>query len=311
VQKQFYFKVPRKLPKFQGGLCKSSVCLLRWAAAWQSRGRRRAPPPACLGRQGDKPPAAPLLPVILSLSLSVFLCPSPSIPCEHPKPSSPAVAFRHRSRPPRARPNGLGAPLILPLASLQRNRRGAPYFIVGVAVFPAAGPSSAAPIHRLPASPVPAEHASICRVSPRSFPRPSSSRFCAVAPPRLDHRRPLAPWGEVEPGLWPSRLGRHGHGPYLANVAAEMASGPWYSHCGSNRPQYKKSLRVILIPGNFRIWVNLVKCITNSLFIRKLCIIYQNVHKIEIYLLVSKSCMIDQLWTLSKIEESIVPFVSN
>jgi hypothetical protein len=72
----------------------------------------------------------------------------------------------------------------------------------------------------------------------------------------------------------------------LAHESAALArSGPGVK----SLPDYFYSER------NFRKCLNLVKCIINSLFIRKICIIYQNAQKNELYLFVSKSCIVKLL----------------
>jgi hypothetical protein len=58
---------------------------------------------------------------------------------------------------------------------------------------------------------------------------------------------------------------------------------------------------------NFRNWYNLAKCIVYSLFIRKICLIYQNVQGNMIYILVSNSCIVKQLEPYPKVEELIIP----
>jgi hypothetical protein len=78
-----------------------------------------------------------------------------------------------------------------------------------------------------------------------------------------------------------------------ASVAWQVGLGPPLSAAtASISPGVKRSAFIFC---NFRICVNLVKCIEYYLFIRKLCIIYQNVQKNELYLFMSESCMFRQL----------------
>jgi hypothetical protein len=61
-------------------------------------------------------------------------------------------------------------------------------------------------------------------------------------------------------------------------VAARVEAGaPQSVIVGQLDTGAKTSCHFILIPGYFRNWYKLVKSIENSLFIRKRCIIYQNV----------------------------------
>jgi hypothetical protein len=64
---------------------------------------------------------------------------------------------------------------------------------------------------------------------------------------------------------------------------------------GQVDPGTKGSCPFILIPENFRKLSNLVKFISIDLFVRKMQMTYQNVQKNEIYILVSKSCMLKLL----------------
>jgi hypothetical protein len=70
---------------------------------------------------------------------------------------------------------------------------------------------------------------------------------------------------------------------------------PLVSALGSKDPRCKKSARFILILGYFKKWYKLVKIIENSLFSRKIYIIYQNVQKIVIFLLMLSSCMLTMI----------------
>jgi hypothetical protein len=156
--------------------------------------------------------------------------------------------------------------------------------------------------HR-PAFSVPVDQASASRVSSRSFPRPPPFSFRAEAPLLDGHRRPPAP-------------GRGGRAGSLTQSTrptwpVNMDRGPPFSLWGSNSPRCKSSCTFYFNPRNFRIVANIVKSVEYSLLFRKMQMTYQNVHKNEIYSLVLKSCIVKQLWTLSKLEELIVPFITN
>jgi hypothetical protein len=72
--------------------------------------------------------------------------------------------------------------------------------------------------------------------------------------------------------------------------------GPlWSAALGQLDPVQKLPYSYFYFQENFRNIANLVKCIDYYLFIKKMCIIYQNVQKNMLYILVSKSCMIKQL----------------
>jgi hypothetical protein len=81
----------------------------------------------------------------------------------------------------------------------------------------------------------------------------------------------------------------------LVSTLAEVARAPSVSLRGSKDPRCKMSARFILILENLRKCCKLVKCIEYSLFIGKIQMTYQNAQKNELYLFVSKSCMLKQL----------------
>jgi hypothetical protein len=70
----------------------------------------------------------------------------------------------------------------------------------------------------------------------------------------------------------------------LANVAWLWASGPSGSDRGSKGPRYKSSCAVFLILENCCKCLKVVKCIEYTLFVRKICMTYQNVQKIKFYM---------------------------
>jgi hypothetical protein len=83
------------------------------------------------------------------------------------------------------------------------------------------------------------------------------------------------------PGHWPGR-------------PAMWASGP------SGQLPWVNLARVEKVPAccfyfqNFRVCSKLVKDISIYLLVRKICMIYQNVQKNELYLLMSNSCIVNQ-----------------
>jgi hypothetical protein len=79
-------------------------------------------------------------------------------------------------------------------------------------------------------------------------------------------------------------------------VAARVEAGaPQSVTVGQITPVQKVPCSCFYFQENFRNQLNLVKIIENYLFVRKMQMTYQNVQKNEIYILVSKSCIVKQL----------------
>jgi hypothetical protein len=230
------FVLSRENPKVKGAICN---CVLSSSRSRCVEAPRRPALPPLARRSGHRgepletplgatksPPSFSPLP----RALSPFSVSSPHAP----EVAAMAAARRRCSKPPRAGPRCPGGPPSLPLPPLHRNRCGAPSFVTGVADSCRPGRSSWPPIRRRPASPVPAEHPSTWRVSPRSIQPPPSSLFRTVAPPLYGHRRPLAPGRRSRAGS----LTRSTRPTWPANVD----QGPPVSLCGSKQPRYKKSV---------------------------------------------------------------------
>jgi hypothetical protein len=92
----------------------------------------------------------------------------------------------------------------------------------------------------------------------------------------------------------PSRPGHRGQ-PRVARAPLSASTG----HFG---PGTKSSCMFVFNSRNFRNCSKLVKFIFYSLFIRKICIICQNVQENELYLFMSNSCIVNQHLTLPKVE---------
>jgi hypothetical protein len=75
---------------------------------------------------------------------------------------------------------------------------------------------------------------------------------------------------------------------------AMWAMGPIGQLPGSTWPGCEKFLCAYFISENYRKWYNLVKCISIDLVVRKIYMIYQNIQKNELYLLMSNSCIVNQ-----------------
>jgi hypothetical protein len=163
----------------------------------------------------------------------------------------------------------------------RRNPRGVTGVAVVVADSPAGPELRRLRFHRRP---TPSGHESYpgeFMVSSWSPWTPSRAPSCAEAP---------SPWSPAG--------ARHGWGcpGHSASVAWRVGLGPLCLVTMGHYDPCTKSLCAYFVNSrNFRICVNLVKCIVNYLFIRKLCIICQNAQKNELYLFVSLSCIDKQL----------------
>jgi hypothetical protein len=128
---------------------------------------------------------------------------------------------------------------------------------------------------------------------------------CRLLPLPAFPSEPCSTAGAGRPALRAVRA--CGHGPATQRGRSGLGSawpawrltwtlGPPVSDRGSNKPRCKKfPAELFKFLENFRIYLKLVKCIENCLFIRNLCMTYENVQKNIIYLLVSKSCIFMQL----------------
>jgi hypothetical protein len=89
------------------------------------------------------------------------------------------------------------------------------------------------------------------------------------------------------PGDWPGQ-------------PAMWAMGPIGQLPGSTWTGCEKFMCAYFISENYKKLYNLVKCISIDLVVRKICMLYQDVKKNMLYILVSNSCIVKKLETLSK-----------
>jgi hypothetical protein len=278
-------KFIEKPQKFRG-VSVNGPSLLPEAGAWRPPGR---PPRHLLlavdGRGGHLEDA--LLPLPLSLilfSLSRTLSSSPLF-FLHAHSSSPrmAAALRRRSASPRAPPRCPAGPPRPPLPFPSKNRDGAPRIAATVADSTAGSGRRRAKIHRRRPLPGPADLA----VELHGEPRPS---WPFSPPPSCGHRRRSGA-GRL-PGIVPRRP-RPAAGQ-VDLVQRGLAGGPVGPSGQSPWVKMTPVQKVLCNLFYFRKLYNFVKCISIDLCIRKMCMIYQNVQKIEIYLLMSNSCIVNQ-----------------
>jgi hypothetical protein len=137
------------------------------------------------------------------------------------------------------------------------------------------------------------------RYSHRRLP---SSHADLAGEPRVTRR---SSWTSSPPPCWPelppeSRLALCSPWPSCPAPGQRglPAGGPWAPsvRCpGSIWPGCEKFLCAYFISENYRKLYNLVKCISFDRVVKKICMIYQNVHKNMLYMFMSNSCMFIQL----------------
>jgi hypothetical protein len=84
------------------------------------------------------------------------------------------------------------------------------------------------------------------------------------------------------PSSWPGWPADVAHGPPRSDALGQLGLGV-KRFCAPN-----------FISENYRKLYNLVKCISFVPVVRKICMIYQNAQKNELYMFMSISCMINQ-----------------
>jgi hypothetical protein len=212
---------------------------------------------------------------LLSLGLSL-----PHVHAPITELAATAVASPRRSASPRAPLRHPAAPPHLPPPPRRRNWARTPGITAAIAVSPA---GTRVRCHRLRChwtafgpDDLPCELL-VSQGSPWTL-FPLVSRAGALFPVGCRRRQ----WAG-RAGSLPSRPGQVG--------LACGPQAPLASDRGSTWPRCKKFCS-IFISRNFRFYYKLVKCIVYSLFIKKICLTYQNAQKNMLYILVSLSCIV-------------------
>jgi hypothetical protein len=142
-----------------------------------------------------------------------------------------------------------------------------------------------------------------------SSPLPNCSPPAILRPNRAHRRTQGEPPVLLDPSpfLFPRRSARHGQPLPVSGsrsgwplpqptLASQRGLGPlWSVALGQVDPGCKKFQRIYLFQKNCCKYLKFVKCIEYSLYVRKMQMTNQNVQKNEIYILVPKSCIVNQL----------------
>jgi hypothetical protein len=190
------------------------------------------------------------------------------------------MGLKGLSRAPRAPPRCPAGPPCPPLLFPRRNRAGAQRVAADAAVSPASPDRRRLEFLAAGLSSGHADLAGEPRVSRRSSWTFSPSLLMVEPPP------------ESRPAL-----SRHGHGSPrpLARPAWHMGHGPSSQLPWVILARVKKVPAPYFFPEFQKICKNLyklVKCISIDLCVRKMRMLYQNVQKNELYLLMSISCIV-------------------